>query len=113
LTDPANSNASFPEPGWYRRLAGFLERDDDFRAHCSWLTARIGFRTDQDTVLMSFDRGLVLDVTPGFGEIDYLISGSRDQWRYLFEAGWGLVRTYRSVILTIRADPVRLMQNWK
>ncbi len=62
---------------------------------------------------MSFDRGLVLDVAPGHREFDYLISGSRDQWRYLFEIGWGLVRLYRSGTLVIRGDPVRLMQNWK
>jgi hypothetical protein len=113
LTDTARSNASFPDPGWYRRLAGFLERDDDFRAHGNWLTARIAFRTDQDMVLMTFDRGIVLDVAPGYGEFDYLISGSREQWKYLFDAGWGLVRLYRSGTLTIRGDPVRLMQNWK
>ncbi len=113
MNSPAVSNASFPEVAWFRRLAGFLEQDEDFRAHCKWLTARIAFRCDQDTVVLAFDRGLVLDVSAGNGESDFLISGTRDQWRYLFAVGWGLVRLHRSGTLTIRADPVRLMQNWK
>lgn len=113
LNSPAESNALFPDAAWFRRLAGFIESDEDFRAHCKWLTARIAFRCDQDTVVMAFDRGLVLDIAGGHGESDFLIAGSRDQWRYLFEVGWGLVRLHRSGTLTIRADPVRLMQNWK
>ena len=113
MTDLAVSNASFPDPGWFRRVAGFLERDPDFRAHSTWLTARIAFRVDQDMVVMTFDRGVVLDVAAGYGEFDYLVSGTRAQWDYLFVAGWGLVRLYRSGTLTIRGDPVRLMQNWK
>lgn len=113
LNSPAESNASFPEAVWFRRLAGFLETDDDFRSHCKWLTARIAFRCDQDTVVMTFDRGLVLDIASGHSEFDFLICGTRDQWRYLLEVGWGLVRLHRSGTLTVRADPVRLMQNWK
>lgn len=113
LTDRADANTPFPDSAWFRRLAGFLEQDEDFRTHCKWLTARIAFRCDQETVVMTFDRGFVLDVAAGNSESDYLISGTRDQWRYLFEIGWGLVRLHRSGTLTIRADPVRLMQNWK
>ncbi len=105
--------ALFPDPAWFTALAGFLERDDDFRQHGAWLTARIGFRCDQQMVVMTFDRGMVLDVAPGYGESDYLVSGTRAQWDFLFEVGWGLVRLYRSGTLTIRGDPVRLMQNWK
>lgn len=105
--------AAFPDTAWFEGLAGFLERDEDFRQHCAWLTARIAFRSDQRMVVLAFDRGMVLDVSPAHAEYDYLISGTRAQWDVLFEAGWGLVRLYRSGTLTIRGDSVRLMQNWK
>ena len=104
---------NFPHTDWFRSLAGFLEKDEDFRKHCAWTTARIAFRCDQDMVIVMFDRGLVLDVSAGHSDFDYLISGTREQWDFLFGAGWGLVRLYRSGTLTIRGDPVRLMQNWK
>ena len=57
--------AAFPTSDWFRGLTGFLEADQDFRTHGKWLTARIGFRVDQDLVVLAFDRGLVLDVCPG------------------------------------------------
>ena len=114
MTETADARAAFPAPAWFRELAGFLERDEDFRKHAAWLTARIAFRVDQEMVTVAFDRGLVLEVAPSQGGgYDYLISGTRAQWGYLFEAGWGLVRLYRSGALTMRGDPVRMMQNWK
>jgi hypothetical protein len=113
LTKPAAAIPAFPALDWFRALAYFLERDEDFRKHCAWTSARIGFRCDQETVVATFDRGLVLDLASGHAECDYLISGTREQWGFLFDAGWGLVRLYRSGTLIIRADPVRLMQNWK
>ena len=113
MTEIAGASASFPAPAWFRDLAGFLERDEDFRKHAAWLTARIAFRADQDLVTVSFDRGLVLEVAAADGDFDFLISGTREQWAYLFDAGWGLVRLYRSGTLTMRGDPVRMMQNWK
>jgi hypothetical protein len=113
LNNAIATTAVFPDVGWYKGLAGFLESDEDFRQHCIWLTARIGFRCDQEIVVVTFDRGMVLDVQCGFGEYDWLISGTRAQWDVLFDQGWGLVRLYRSGTLTIRGDPVRLMQNWK
>lgn len=113
MIDSTATTAVFPHVAWFRGLAAFLERDDDFRQHCMWLTARIAFRSDQDIAIVTFDRGMVLDVHAGFGEFDWLMSGTRAQWNVLFDQGWGLVRLYRSGTLTIRGDAVRLMQNWK
>ena len=114
MPDIADARPAFPALAWFRELAGFLERDEDFRKHGAWLTARIAFRVDQEMVTVAFDRGLVLEVAPSQGGgYDYLISGTRVQWGCLFEAGWGLVRLYRSGTLTMRGDPVRMMQNWK
>lgn len=113
MTEHVVADVVFPEPAWFRALAGFLEQDEDFRKHCAWTSARIAFRCEQQTTMLHFDRGIVLDVTPGHAESDYLISGTRAQWDFLFGAGWGLVRLYRSGTLVIRGDPVRLMQNWK
>ncbi len=113
MTEVAAVKAAFPAAGWFRELASFLERDEDFRKHAAWLTARIAFRCDQEAVTVVFDRGLVLDVSAGGADFDYLISGTREQWGFLFDAGWGLVRLYRSGTLTMRGDPVRMMQNWK
>ena len=113
MTEIAAAKPAFPGPGWFRQLGGFLERDEDFRKHAAWLCARIAFRADQEMVTVSFDRGLVLEVTPGGHDFDFLISGTREQWSFLFDAGWGLVRLYRSGTLTMRGDPVRMMQNWK
>jgi hypothetical protein len=113
LTESALATATFPDVAWFRQFAAFLERDEDFRRHGPWLTARIAFRVDQETVVVALDRGLVLDVAPGHGEFDFLVKGTREQWAFLFDARWGLVRLYRTGTLAIRADPVRLMQNWK
>ncbi|MDR5823641.1 hypothetical protein [Caballeronia sp. LZ043] len=113
MTQTPPDHAPIPARAWFQRFAGHLEQDDDFRAHGRWLTARIAYRCDQQTVVMQIDRGIVLDVVEGYSESDYLISGTREQWNVLFEAGWGLVRLYRTGTLTVRADPVRLMQNWK
>lgn len=103
----------FPSEEWFRGFAAYLETDPDYLHHGRWFAASIGFRVDQDTVTIRFDRGMVLDVARGYADPDYLISGSTEQWSYLFEMKWGLVRLYRSQTLAIRGDPVRLMQNWK
>ena len=113
MTDIAAVKTAFPAADWFRELASFLERDEDFRKHAAWLTARIAFRCDQETVTVFFDRGLVLEIGAGGADVDYLISGTREQWGFLFDAGWGLVRLYRSGTLMMRGDPVRMMQNWK
>ena len=113
MTEVAAVKTAFPASVWFRELASFLESDEDFRKHAAWLTARIAFRCDQEAVTVFFDRGLVLDISAGGAEFDYLISGTREQWGFLFDAGWGLVRLYRSGTLTMRGDPVRMMQNWK
>lgn len=113
MTENATVKTAFPAAGWFSELASFLERDEDFRKHAAWLTARIAFRCDQEMVTVFFDRGLVLEITAGDREFDCLISGTREQWGFLFDAGWGLVRLYRSGTLTMRGDPVRMMQNWK
>ncbi len=104
---------AFPAEDWFHAFGAYLEGDPDFVRHGRWFAATIGFRTGQQTVTMRLDRGMVLDVRPGYEDPDYLISGSRDQWSYLFERKWGLVRLYRSQTLAVRGDPVRLMQNWK
>ncbi len=103
----------FPSCEWFRCFTGFLEADEDFRKHGQWFTERVGFRVDQDLVVLAFDRGLVLDVSPGLASFDILIAGTRPRWNVLLETGWGLVRLHRTGTLEIRADPVRLMQNWK
>ena len=105
--------ASFPSEAWFRGFGSSLEKDEDFLKHGRWLTAWIGFRVDQTMHALLFDRGLVMDVAPGYRETDFLISGTSDQWSYLFDRHWGLVRLYRSQTLSIRGDPVQLMQNWK
>jgi hypothetical protein len=104
---------SFPSRDWFQRLAGFLERDEDFRTHGRWLETRLALRVDQQITVMNFSRGQVLDVSEGLSPHDFMISGTQERWSVLFEAGWGLVRLYRTGILEIRGDPVRLMQNWK
>jgi hypothetical protein len=109
----AKPQLAFPDKAWFQALAGFLEADDDFRKHAAFLTARIAFRVDQQLVTVAFDRGFVLEVVAGDQHFDYLISGTTAQWGFLFDAGWGLVRLYRSGTLTMRGDPVRMMQNWK
>ena len=113
MTEVAAVKTAFPATDWFRDLASFLECDEDFRKHAASLTARIAFRCDQEAVTVFFDRGLVLDIGVGSVDFDYLISGTREQWGFLFDAGWGLVRLYRSGTLTMRGDPVRMMQNWK
>ena len=113
MTEVVAVKTAFPAVSWFRDLASFLERDEDFRKHAGWLTARIAFRCDQETVTAFFDRGLVLEISADGGDFDYLISGTREQWGFLFQAGWGLVRLYRSGTLTMRGDPVCMMQNWK
>jgi hypothetical protein len=113
LTATDTTELAFPATPWFQHLAGFLEEDADFRKHAAFLTTRIGFRADQALTTVAFDRGLVLEVKPGALDYEFLVSGTREQWDYLFERKWGLVRLYRSGILTVRGDPVRLMQNWK
>jgi hypothetical protein len=104
---------SFLTERWFQDFSSFVEKDDDFIAHGRWFTGTIGFRCDQTTVSVRFDRGFVLSVKSGYDDPEYLISGTTDQWSYLFEKKWGLVRLYRSQTLTVRADGVKLMQNWK
>ena len=103
----------FPTRAWFRHLVAFLESDADFRQHGRWLSARIAVRVDQDIVVMTFDRGLVLDVAGGLADHDVLIAGGRDGWNHLFEKGWGLVRLYRSGTLQLRGDTVWVLRNWK
>lgn len=104
---------SFPSVSWFRDFAAYLEKDVDFAKHGRWLQVSIAVRVDREIVVLRLDRGLVLDVSAGHGEADFLIWGSRDQWDHLFVKKWGLVRLYRSQTLGIRGDTVRLMQNWK
>jgi hypothetical protein len=102
---------AFPSLGWFKRYAAFLEKDFDFTKHGRWLTTSIAFRIDQSTVVMKLDRGIVLDLHEGFEETEFLISGTSEQWSYLFDKGWGFIRLYRAQILAVRGDIVRLMQN--
>lgn len=102
---------AFPSLGWFKRYAAFLEKDFDFTKHGRWLSTTIAFRVDQSSTVMTLDRGLVLDLKEGFEETEFLISGSRDEWSYLFDKGWGFIRLYRAQVLTVRGDVVRLMQN--
>lgn len=105
--------ATFPDQDWFISYAAKLEADEDFRRHGRWFAGKVGFRVERDTTTIRFDRGMILSVTPGYDEQDYLLSGSLEQWDYLFEKKWALVRLYRSRTILVRADPVRLMQNWK
>lgn len=105
--------AEFPDIAWFHDFAARAEADEDFRKHCRWFTGTVAVRVNQASTTVRFDRGMVLDVSEGIGQPDYLISGSTDQWDHLFEKRWALVRLYRSRTLIVRADPVRLMQNWK
>lgn len=105
--------AAFADLEWFKGFAAYLEKDEDFRKHGRWFTATIGFRLDQAIVAMRFDRCMVMDVQAGYGDTDFLISGSPQQWARLFEDNWGLVRLYRSQTLAVRGDPVRLMKEWK
>jgi len=104
-------NDGFPGLGWFKRWAAFLEKDFDFTKHGRWLSTSIAFRVDQETVVVELDRGLVLDIREGHAETEFLISGTREQWSYLFDKGWGFIRLYRAQVLTVRGDVVRLMQN--
>ena len=105
--------SAFPAAAWFRQLVRFVESDADFRQHGRWLTARIAIRVDQELVVMTFDRGLILDVSSDLADHDVLIAGRRDDWNHLFEQGWGLVRLYRSGTLQLRGDAVWVMRNWK
>lgn len=105
--------AKFPQLEWFRDFAARAEADEDFRKHCRWFAGTVAVRVDQTSTTIRFDRGMVLGVTEGIEQTDYLISGSTEQWDYLFEKRWALVRLYRSRTLLVRADPIRLMQNWK
>ena len=107
------TQARFPELEWFTGYSAYVETDEDFRRHGRWFVASIAFRVDQEVVTVAFDRGLALKVEQGLGEHDFLISGSRAQWDYLFQKQWGLVRLYRSQTLQVRGDPVRRMKEWK
>lgn len=107
------TEAAFPSPEWFKGFAAFVEADEDYRKHGRWFRGTIGFRVDQETVSVDFDRCLVMAVRPGADDPDFLISGSRAQWDFLFVRLWGLVRLYRSQTLLVRGDPVRLMKEWK
>lgn len=103
---------SFPSLGWFKRYAAFMEKDFDFTKHGRWLSTSIAFRIDQETVVVDLDRGIVLDIREGYDEdAEFLISGTSEQWSYLFDKGWGFIRLYRAQVLTVRGDIVRLMQN--
>lgn len=103
----------FPDFDWFKRFAAFVETDEEYLRHGRWFRGSIGFRVDQAVVTIDFDRCLALDVIDGLAKPDFLISGSREQWKRLFDDKWGLVRLYRSQTLIIRGDPVRLMKEWK
>lgn len=107
------TKVGFPAPQWFRGYGAYVETDEDFRRHSCWFKASIAFRVDQSVINIFFDRGLVLKIEEGLSDPDFLISGSRAQWDYLFEKQWGLVRLYRSRTLVIRGDSIRLMKEWK
>lgn len=106
--------SEFPSLQWFRDLASYLEdEDEDFSVYGRWMCRSVGFRVDRRTVRVAFDRGLVLDVGEDAGNCDFLINGRTADWRVLFDTHWALNRLYRSGTLTIRADAVELMRDWK
>ena len=103
----------FPNVEWFQHFSGYLENDEEFKAHGRWFTSVLGVRVDQISHHLVIDKGIVLGVMPGIGESDILISGSQNQWQVLFNTDWALNRLYRSGTLQIRANEIALMRNWK
>jgi hypothetical protein len=103
----------FPNTEWFQHFSSFLENDDEFKTHGRWFTSVLGLRVDQTSHHLLIDRGMVLEVLPGIGDSEILISGSQSQWQVLFNTDWALNRLYRSGTLQIRANEIELMRNWK
>jgi hypothetical protein len=105
--------ATFPSLGWFREFQKRLEQDEDFKKYCRWFKASVIFKIDQQSFLLTFDYGIITDVSDKYGDYDIMINGSLDGWQALLTEDKTLNRLYRYGILEIRGNPIEIMKNWK
>jgi hypothetical protein len=103
----------FPSIEWFKGYQKILEHDEDFKKHCRWFKGSIIFRIDQQSFLLKFDYGIVIDVSDNYEKFDIMINGSIDGWNVLMKEDKTINRLYRTAVLEIRGNPIEIMRNWK